>query len=60
LCRGKIRTVPEIVCSAWRAPDGRQAAFFVNYQTEAKSFRRDGQDFTVPALSVLVTESKAE
>ena len=56
LCRGKVKTVPEIVCSAWRAPDGRQAAFFVNYQTEAKSFRRNGQTFTVPPLSVLMTE----
>ncbi|MBQ9336956.1 MAG: hypothetical protein IJS14_06645 [Lentisphaeria bacterium] len=57
LRRGKIRTVPEIVCSAWRAPDGRQAAFFVNYQTEEKTFRRNGKTYAVPPLSVIMTEA---
>ena len=53
---GKVKTVPEILCSAWRAPDGRQAAFFVNYMTREKTFRLDGKIFTVPPLSVLMLE----
>lgn len=55
---GKVKTVPEILCSAWRAPDGRKAAFFVNYQTEEKTFIRNGESFTVPPLNVIMLEDK--
>lgn len=47
---------PEILCSAWRAPDGRKAAFFVNYMTEEKTFRWLGKDYTVPPLDVMMVE----
>jgi hypothetical protein len=47
---------PEILSSAWRAPDGRTAAFFVNYMTEEKTFRWNGKDYTVPPLDVMMME----
>ena len=50
---GKPKTVPEIVCSAWRAPDGREAAFFVNYMTTEKSFRLNGKNISVPPLTAI-------
>ena len=56
---GKIKTVPEILCSAWRAPNGRKAAFFVNYMTEEKTFSLNGESFTVPPLSVIMLEDNA-
>lgn len=53
---GKVKTVPEILCSAWRTPDGRKASFFVNYMTQEKSFRLNGENITVPPLSVIMMD----
>ena len=58
LSRNREREVPEILCSAWRASDGREAAFFVNYMTQEKTFRLSGKNFTVPPLSVIMLEEK--
>jgi len=54
LTRSGERRVPEILRSAWRAPDGREAAFFVNYQTQEKFFRMNGRTVTVPPLDALM------
>lgn len=57
LCRATDRkTGPVILASAWRAQDGRQAAFFVNCMTEEKTFRWNGKDHTVPPLDVIMLE----
>ena len=54
LARSGERRVPEILTSAWRAPDGREAAFFVNYQTQEKSFRLNCRTVSVPPLDVVM------
>ena len=53
---GKVKTGQQILASAWRAPDGRKAAFFVNYMTEEKTFQWNGKTFAVPPLNVIMIE----
>ena len=48
------REVPEILGSAWRAPDGREAVFLVNYLTRKNSCRLNGKTVEVPPLDVVM------
>ena len=48
------REVPEILGSAWRAPDGQEAVFLVNYLTRKNSCRLNGKTVEVPPLDVVM------
>ena len=48
------REVPEILGSAWRAPDGQEAVFLANYLTRKNSCRLNGKTVEVPPLDVVM------
>ena len=51
--RDRVGEYPEILTSAWRAPDGEIKQFFVNFQNRPVKFKVNGANVEIAPLSVI-------
>lgn len=51
--RDRVGEYPEILTSAWRAPDGEIKQFFVNFQNRSVKFKVNGANVEIAPLSVI-------